>query len=119
MRALNIHEVDDVRLDPKEPPKAGDNDVVVKMKAVGICGSDLTYIKYGGIMRKPGGVTPLGHQGAGEVVEGGKGVKGISIGQRVIINPMQTSTNVGSGGPEGAFADEVLVGDARLNDSII
>ena len=36
MRALNIHEVNDVRLDPKEPPKAGDNDVVVKMKAVGI-----------------------------------------------------------------------------------
>jgi len=119
MRALNIHEVNDVRLDPKEPPKAGDNDVVVKMKAVGICGSDLTYIKYGGIMRKPGGVTPLGHEGAGEVVQVGKAVKDIAIGQRVIINPMQTSTFIGSGGPEGAFSDEVLVGDARLNDSII
>jgi (R,R)-butanediol dehydrogenase/meso-butanediol dehydrogenase/diacetyl reductase len=119
MRALNIHEVNDVRLDPKAPPKAGDNDVVVKMKAVGICGSDLTYIKYGGIMRKPGGVTPLGHEGAGEVVQVGKAVEGISVGQRVIINPMQTSTFIGSGGPEGAFSDEVLVGDARLNDSII
>jgi (R,R)-butanediol dehydrogenase/meso-butanediol dehydrogenase/diacetyl reductase len=119
MRALNIHEVNDVRLDPKTPPQAGDNDVVVKMKAVGICGSDLTYIKYGGIMRKPGGVTPLGHEGAGEVVQVGKAVEGISVGQRVIINPMQTSTFIGSGGPEGAFSDEVLVGDARLNDSII
>lgn len=119
MRALNIHEVNDVRLDPKEPPKAGDHDVVVKMKSVGICGSDLTYIKYGGIMRKPGGVTPLGHEGAGEVVQVGKAVKDISLGQRVIINPMQTSTNIGSGGPEGAFSEEVLVGDARLNDSII
>lgn len=119
MRALNIHEVNDVRLDPKAPPKAGDNDVVVKMKAVGICGSDLTYIKYGGIMRKPGGVTPLGHEGAGEVVQVGKAVAGISVGQRVIINPMQTSTFIGSGGPEGAFSEEVLVGDARLNDSII
>ena len=119
MRALNIHEVNDVRLDPKEPPKAGDNDVVVKMKSVGICGSDLTYIKYGGIMRKPGGVTPLGHEGAGEVTQVGSAVQGISVGQRVIINPMQTSTFIGSGGPEGAFSDEVLVGDARLNDSII
>lgn len=118
-RALNIHEVNDVRLDPKPPSKAGDKDIVVKMKAVGICGSDLTYIKYGGIMRKPGGVTPLGHEGAGEVVEVGRDVQGISVGQRVIINPMQTSTNIGSGGPEGAFADDVLVGDARLNDSII
>jgi (R,R)-butanediol dehydrogenase/meso-butanediol dehydrogenase/diacetyl reductase len=119
MRALNIHEVNDVRLDPKAPPKAGDNDVVVKMKAVGICGSDLSYIKWGGIMRKPGGVTPLGHEGAGEVVQVGKAVENISVGQRVIINPMQTSTFIGSGGPEGAFSDEVLVGDARLNDSII
>lgn len=119
MRALNIHEVNDVRLDPKQPPKAGDNDVVVKMKSVGICGSDLTYIKYGGIMRKPGGVTPLGHEGAGEIVQVGKAVQGLAIGQRVIINPMQTSTNIGSGGPEGAFSEEVLVGDARLNESII
>lgn len=118
-RALNIHDVNDVRLDPKPPSKAGDKDVVVKMKAVGICGSDLTYIKYGGIMRKPGGVTPLGHEGAGEVIEVGKDVQDIKVGQRVVINPMQTSTNIGSGGPEGAFADDVLVGDARVGDSIL
>lgn len=119
MRALNIHEVNDVRLDPKTPPKAGDKDVVVRVKACGICGSDLTYIKYGGIMRKPGGVTPIGHEAAGEVVEVGAGVKDVQIGQRVIINPMQTSTFIGSGGPEGAFADEVLVGDASAGASLL
>lgn len=119
MRALNIHEVNDVRLDSKAPPKAGDKDVVVKVKACGICGSDLSYIKMGGIMRKPGGVTPIGHEAAGEVVQVGKDVEGVKIGQRVIINPMQTSTFIGSGGPEGAFADEVLVGDARVGGSLL
>jgi (R,R)-butanediol dehydrogenase/meso-butanediol dehydrogenase/diacetyl reductase len=47
-RVLNIHGVNDVRLDPVEPPSPGDSDVVVKVKACGVCGSDLTYIKIGG-----------------------------------------------------------------------
>ena len=58
MRVLNIHGVNDVRLDPVAAPSPGSNDVVVKVKACGICGSDLTYIKLGGIHRKPGGTTP-------------------------------------------------------------
>jgi (R,R)-butanediol dehydrogenase / meso-butanediol dehydrogenase / diacetyl reductase len=119
MKVLNIHEVGDVRLDDYVLPEAGPKDVVVKMKAVGICGSDLSYIKWGGIMRKPGGVTPIGHEGAGEVLRVGSEVSGISVGDPVIINPMNTPSNVGSGGPEGAFVDELLVREARLGDSIL
>ena len=40
-RILNIHGVDDVRLDPIEPPRPGSADVVVKVKACGVCGRDL------------------------------------------------------------------------------
>ena len=119
MRVLNIHGEGIVSLDPRDPPKAGDNDVIVKVKACGICGSDLTYIKIGGIGRVEGGVTPLGHEAAGEVAAIGKDVQGVSIGQRVIINPMETSTMIGNGGPEGGFSDEVLVGDARLGDALL
>lgn len=119
MKVLNIHEVNDVRLDDYELPEAGPRDVVVKMKAVGICGSDLSYIKWGGIMRQPGGVTPIGHEGAGEVLRVGADVQGIAPGDAVIINPMQTPSNVGSGGPEGAFVNELLVREARLGDSIL
>jgi len=118
-KVLNIHGVNDVRLDPVEPPRPGESDVVVKVKACGICGSDLTYIKVGGIHRKPGGVTPIGHEAAGEVVAVGGGVKGVSLGQRVVINPMMTSSYIGSGGPEGAFTEEVLVKDARLGASLL
>ena len=119
MRSLNIHGVGDVRLDPKTPPRPGENDVVVKVKACGICGSDLSYIKIGGINRPEGGVTPIGHEAAGEVIAVGQAVEGVSVGQRVVINPMQTSSFIGSGGPEGAFSDEVLVADARVGDSLL
>jgi len=118
MRLLTIHGVGDVRLDPYQRPTAGPKDVVVRMKACGICGSDLSYIKIGGIPT-PGTVTALGHEGAGEVMEVGAEVDGIAVGQPVIINPMMGPGNIGSGGPEGAFTEELLVREARLGDSIL
>ncbi len=119
MKLLNIHGVGDVRLDEYARPAAGPKDVVVKMKATGICGSDLSYIKFGGMPVEPGGTTALGHEGAGEVMEVGAEVEGIWVGQPVIVNPMNTPSNIGSGGPEGAFTEELLVREARLGDSIL
>lgn len=119
MRVLNIHGVNDVRLDPIAPPAPGSRDVVLKVKACGICGSDLTYIKLGGIHRKPGGTTPLGHEAAGEIIHVGDEVTDVHVGQRVVINPMMTPSYIGSGGPEGAFTEELLVRDARLGDSLL
>jgi (R,R)-butanediol dehydrogenase / meso-butanediol dehydrogenase / diacetyl reductase len=49
----------------------------------------------------------------------GSEVEGVRVGQRMIINPMQTPSNVGSGGPEGAFTEELLVREARLGDSLL
>ncbi|MDB5723256.1 MAG: zinc-binding dehydrogenase [Novosphingobium sp.] len=119
MKLLNIHGVGDVRLDDYARPQAGPKDVVVKIKAAGICGSDLSYIKFGGMPAVPGGTTALGHEAAGEVIEVGSEVSGILVGQQVVINGMTTPSNVGSGGPEGAFTEELLVREARLGDSIL
>jgi threonine dehydrogenase-like Zn-dependent dehydrogenase len=118
MHRLNIHDVDDVRLDPYQRPQAGPKDVVLRMKACGICGSDLSYIKNGGIP-KAGTLTALGHEGTGEVIEIGRDVEGLSIGQAVILNPMNTSGFIGSGGPEGAFTEELLVRDGKLHDNLL
>ena len=118
MRLLKIHDVGDVRLDDYARPDHGPKDVIVKMKACGICGSDLSYIKMGGIPR-PGTVTALGHEGAGEILHVGSDVEGLSVGQAVIVNPMNTPSNIGSGGPEGAFTEELLVREARVGDSIL
>jgi threonine dehydrogenase-like Zn-dependent dehydrogenase len=119
MRVVNIHGENDVRLDPVDPPAPGKSDVVVKVKACGICGSDLSYIKIGGIHRKPGGVTPIGHEAAGEVIAVGEDVKGVALGQRVVINPMNTPSYVGSGGPEGAFTEELLVRGGKIGESLL
>jgi threonine dehydrogenase-like Zn-dependent dehydrogenase len=118
MQLLNIHDVNDVRLDPYERPEPGPRDVVVRMKACGICGSDLSYIKNGGIPG-PGKLTALGHEGAGEVMMVGEAVEGVRVGQPVIINPMNTPSFIGSGGPEGAFTQELLVRGAKAGDNLL
>ncbi|MEE8428703.1 MAG: zinc-binding dehydrogenase [Gammaproteobacteria bacterium] len=119
MRVLNIHGVNDVRLDPVDPPSPGNTDVVVKVKACGICGSDLNYIKMGGIQRTPGGTTPIGHEAVGEIIAFGDAVQDVAVGQRVAINPMLTPSYIGCGGPEGAFTEELLVRDARMGESLL
>jgi threonine dehydrogenase-like Zn-dependent dehydrogenase len=116
---LNIHAVNDVRLDEYARPEPGPKDVVIRMKACGICGSDLSYIKVGGMSQNAAGTTALGHEGAGEVMFVGSEVSDITLGQAVIVNPMNTPSFIGSGGPEGAFTEELLVREARLGDSIL
>src|SRR3546814_18871551 len=106
---LNIHEVDDFRLDPYQRPEAGAADVVIRVKACGICGSDLTYITHGGIHRKPGGVTPLGHDAPGDVMFVGTDVSGLDVGQSVIVNPIGSPSYVGSGGRDGPFHQALMV----------
>jgi len=118
-RVLNIHEVGDARLDEVDLPDPGSKDVLVDVRACGICGSDLSYIKIGGIARPPGGVTPLGHEAAGEIAYVGEEVEGVSVGERVVINPMMTPSMIGNGGSEGAFTEQLLVRDARVGDSLL
>ena len=83
------------------------------MKAVGICGSDVFYIHIGGLPPRQGS-TPLGHEGAGEVVEVGADVIGAKVGDHVVINPMTASDGIiGNGGAQGELADFVVLKDAK------
>ena len=117
MKLLNIHGVGDVRLDDYEVPQPGPKDVVLNMKACGICGSDLSYIKMGGIPN-PLPTTALGHEGAGEVAYVGSDVTDLAVGDQVIVNPMMTPSNIGSGGPEGAFTPRLLVREAEKGTNL-
>jgi len=106
MKALTLVAPSTFEFGEAPAPTPSKGEVLVNVKACGICGSDLSYIKIGGIMRKPGGVTPIGHEAAGEIVAVGDQVKGVAVGQRVVINPMMTPSYIGSGGPEGAGRGE-------------
>lgn len=99
-------------------PAVGPTDVLVKMRACGICGSDALYISLGGLPPRQGRM-PLGHEPAGEVVEIGGDVTGISVGDHVVVNPMAAPSGIiGNGGASGALADYLLIEHAVRGTSL-
>ncbi|MFK0402157.1 zinc-binding dehydrogenase [Microbacterium sp. NPDC090225] len=96
-----------------DAPTAGPRDVLVRVRACGICGSDHMYTTYGGIPPRQG-ATPLGHEPAGEVVEVGAEIEGVAVGDHVVINVMATIDGLlGSGGAQGALSEYVVLLDAK------
>jgi threonine dehydrogenase-like Zn-dependent dehydrogenase len=66
-----------------DPTILNDRDAIVKISSTAICGSDLhLYDGYVPTMKK-GDI--LGHEFMGEVVETGKGVQNLSVGDRVVV----------------------------------
>lgn len=95
MKALRWHARQDVRLDEVSEPTASPGEVVVRIAACGLCGSDLHEYLHGPlyIPKTPHpltGVAPpvtLGHEFSGRVVEVGAGVSAVRPGDRVTVNP--------------------------------
>jgi len=112
MQVVNVHGPGDIRLDDAAAPRAGDHDAVIRIEACGICGTDLAYIREGGLPQAPNPM-PIGHEAAGTVLAVGPKVNQITVGQRVLVNPMGSSAVIGNGGPEGAFTQQLLVRDAE------
>jgi 2-desacetyl-2-hydroxyethyl bacteriochlorophyllide A dehydrogenase len=99
-------------------PAVGPADVLVKIRACGICGTDALFISMGGMPGHEGGM-PLGHEPAGEVVEVGSGVTGIAVGDHVVINPMAAPGGIiGNGGSSGALSEYLLIENAVRGASL-
>jgi len=88
MRAAVLHKTLDMRIEEVDIPKIGPNDVLVRIRSVGICGSDVHYYLHGKaasfIVTQP---LILGHECAGEVTQVGSEVGSIEVGERVVIEP--------------------------------
>jgi L-iditol 2-dehydrogenase len=71
MKALRLHNKQDLRLHDEDIPKAAKGEVLIKVGAVGLCGSDIHWFFDGGIgtnhITRP---KVLGHEFSGIVVEG-------------------------------------------------
>jgi 2-desacetyl-2-hydroxyethyl bacteriochlorophyllide A dehydrogenase len=99
-------------------PVVGHADILVRIRACGLCGSDAFYLAIGGLPPRQGRM-PIGHEAAGEIVDIGPGVRDLEIGDRVVINPMAMPSDIiGNGGATGALADFLLVRDAVRGTSV-
>lgn len=87
-QAAVLYAPHDIRLEERPVPRPGPGEVLIEIKAVGVCGSDVHYYEHGRIgsyvVRQP---LILGHESAGVIVDVGEGVPTSRVGERVAIEP--------------------------------
>lgn len=88
MQAAYLHGIHDIRIEPQPVPTPGEGEVLLKIAAVGVCGSDVHYYNEGRIGHQV--VTDpiiMGHEFSAWVVQLGEGVEGLQKGQLVAVDP--------------------------------
>jgi L-iditol 2-dehydrogenase len=85
MKSAVLHGMNDIRWEETPMPQAGPGEVLIRVKASGICGSDLPRVLDKGAHFYP---IVLGHEFAGEVGAIGPGVTQIKTGDRVVAAPL-------------------------------
>lgn len=84
MKAVTWHGRNDMRVDNVPDPKIEDDrDIIVRVTASGICGSDLHLMAGAAPAMEAGDI--IGHEPMGEVIEVGKGVTNLAKGDRVVV----------------------------------
>lgn len=78
-----------VALSEVPEPRPGPGQIKVRVRAAGVCGTDI-HILHGGYRYAP--PVTLGHEFCGEVVEVGSDVRRVRVGDRVVINPSVAGT---------------------------
>ena len=85
MKVLICQEIKNLVWEVRERPVPGDNEALIKIKTVGICGTDIhawagnqPFFSYPRV---------LGHEICGEIIESGKNIHNFNIGQQVAVIP--------------------------------
>ncbi len=79
MKKANYHGIQDIRVEAVDLPELESDQVRVKIKYCGICGSDVHEYLHGPFPR-----SPFGHEACGEIVEKGSDVSRVDVGDRVL-----------------------------------
>ncbi|MBW5260709.1 Zn-dependent alcohol dehydrogenase [Streptomyces poriferorum] len=85
MRAAVLHEIGQDKLEVLDDVEAvgfGPGKVKLRVRATGLCHSDISAMS--GVLPQPAPFIP-GHEGAGEVIDVGDGVTGLGVGDRVLV----------------------------------
>lgn len=100
MKAARLHDLGRLVVEDIPKPQAGPGDLVIRVRAASICGTDRRITANGHFKRPDGTPRVLGHEFAGEVTEVGSEITQYKVGDRVSVTP-----NIGCG-----TCDNCLIG---------
>ena len=92
MKAAILYGPQDLRVEAVKKHVINDDELLIKIRACAVCGTDLRIYKHGHFKMADGDKRVVGHEISGEIVEVGANVKEYDVGMRVAIPP-----NVGCG----------------------
>jgi 2-desacetyl-2-hydroxyethyl bacteriochlorophyllide A dehydrogenase len=122
MKSVRTGPVGAIDIVDTERPVPGPKDVLMRIRACGICGTDTHFLHLGGIPFGPGGSMiplPLGHEPAGEIVEVGADIADLKVGDRIVVNPQDAPSGIiGCGGEFGGMSEYLLIQDAVAGKSV-
>lgn len=88
MRAAVLYGEGDLRLVDDYPvPEPGEEELIIRVEACAICGTDPEILAHGWPNHPPYGAFIFGHEYTGEVVALGEGVTEFTVGDRVAVEP--------------------------------
>ena len=87
MKAAVLFGPNDLRVVERKVPSPGLQEVLIKVEACAICGTDPKILAHGWQGQPPFGEFIPGHEYAGTIVSLGEGVVGFSVGDRVAVEP--------------------------------
>lgn len=88
MKAAVVYGQNDIRFEEIANPKAGAGEMVVRVRASGVCATDVKILGGNGLPKDL--PTILGHEVAGTIAELGEGTTGFEVGQNVTVYPIAT-----------------------------
>jgi L-iditol 2-dehydrogenase len=87
MKAAFVVDREKIEIREIDVPQIKSDEVLIKVKTVGVCGSDLHLFRGTHPVRKPPAI--LGHEVVGDIIEVGDKVKNLKVGDRVTVEPQQ------------------------------
>lgn len=119
MRAALYNGQKNIIMTELETPVAGENDIVVKNIYASICGTDVAVYEHGpNTGHKITIGSEFGHEMVSEVVQVGKNVRDIRVGDRLYPYPRLAKGDPGRAGTTGGFSEYVLIPNAELGKGV-
>lgn len=106
-------ELQDIPLKP-----CGERDIIIRNLYAGICGSDVAAYRSGGDFMRLYPGSEFGHEMVGRVVEVGKAVEGLNVGDRVFPYPLYAKDDTRRSGSVGGFSEYVHIPNCRIDHSV-
>lgn len=119
MKSAIYYGKEDVRIEERDNPVCGDNDIIIKNRYASICGTDVAVYTHGpNTGHKITVGEEFGHEVVSEVAEVGKNVKDIAVGDIVYPYPLLATGDPRRAGTISGFSQYIRIPDCEIGKQI-